>query len=350
MGTTEPPWTYVALLGVAGHGRSALFDALRGPDARAAHDVRAASVRTPGRQFRIVHGQDHADVMRVVFQQESVPDAVVPVVASDIGVTIGLREQLFAASRLGVPVPAVVLTRPGPHAEFVEQSLRLRLAECGYPADDVPVIHGDSPSELLAALERLPVAMPSEAPYVQAIAFVFQVQQRIIVAGAVERGRVRVPSEVEVIGLRPDPLAARIAALEFFGMTMNPEKFPCVGVQYVRREDLAPGQVLATPGTIRATQSFDAVVHLRPTSDDGRTAPVVTGDQLSFHLRNAEWPSRWTLLDGRKSFAPDEVCCVQFDLPPDRPVAVYPGLAFRVREDGRTIGWGRVMESRQLGR
>lgn len=286
MTATGQPRCIVALLGVAGHRLDRFVDTLRGEDECEAHGVRAVTVSAADRRFRIVHGADHAEIMQVLFQQEPVPHAAVPVVSTEIGVTVGLREQLFVASRLGVPVPAAVLTGGGVAFDFVERSLRLRLAECGYPADDVPVLPTEARGDFLDALNAVPAASP----------------------------------------------------LEPMGFTHD-TRFVLEGVG---PGELRVGQAIAAPSPPRAATTFEAIVHLRSMVADDPPSPIKSGDRGLLHLHNAHWLVRWTLLAGQDILASGEVGSVRVELSPVQALAVYPGLAFGVREGGRTVGWGRV--------
>lgn len=340
MTAAAPRPTYVALLGVAGHGIDALVDALGGDDEREAHGVRAVTVRTADRRFRVVHGNDHLDALQVLFLQEPVPHAAVPVVSTEIGVTVGLREQLFVASRLGVPVPAAVLTGGGAAFEFVERSLRMRLAEYGYPADDVPVLPAEAKGVLFAALNTVPAA--ADGPFLQAIEAVYHPDDRPAGFGSVERGEARVGDPVDLVGLRAEAFRTRIVQVESMGLAFDAEDGIGFVLEGVGPGELQVGQMIAAPGTVRAATTFEAVVHLRPDDRDGRAVALKCGYAGRLRLRNRDWSPQWTVLGDDAAIPAGEVGGVRVELSPDEALAVYPGLAFGVREGGRTVGWGRV--------
>jgi hypothetical protein len=181
----------------------------------------------------------------------------------------------------------------------------------------------------------------------------FTIRGRGIVAtGRIERGVCSVGDEIEIVGLNQAPKRATIAAIEAFQKTL--EKGVAgdhVGIliHNLHKDDIARGQVLAAPGTIKPHTKFEADVYFLPTSEGGRHTPFLAGYRPQFYFRNTDFPGSITSMidsDGNATelCMPGHRATMRVELNPDSPIALEEGLRFAIREGGRTVGSGVVRE------
>jgi elongation factor Tu len=271
------------------------------------------------------------------------------------------REHVVLARQVGVSHVVVALNKADMAdeeiAELVELEVRELLSTYGYPGDEVPVVRVSGLAALageerwvksiLDLLDAIDAAVPVPDRYVDA-PFLLAVENSLtitgrgtVVTGAIERGQVRIGDPVELIGLGA---AARsvVTSVETFGKTMDRAQAgdnAALLLRGVGRHQVRRGQVLATPGSLRAHQRFTATLHLLPAAEGGRGTPVRSGYTPQFYVRTTDVSGVLDL--GRPAAArPGET--VQVTVALGKPVALDAGQTFAIREGGRTVGAGTV--------
>jgi elongation factor Tu len=180
---------------------------------------------------------------------------------------------------------------------------------------------------------------------------VFQIEGRGTVAtGRIERGRVTVGDEVEIVGLTRRSRRAVVTSIETFNEVLeHGEAGDNVGVllRGVKRDEVERGQVLARPGSITPRTRFEAQVYVLAKEEGGRHTPFFSGYRPQFFFRTTDVTGAALLPEGTEMCMPGDHVQLQIELPEETPVALDEGLRFAIREGGRTVGSGKV--TRVLG-
>jgi len=185
-----------------------------------------------------------------------------------------------------------------------------------------------------------------DLPFLLSVEDVFSITGRGTVAtGRVERGKVKVGEEVEVVGLHAEPRKTVVTGVEMFRKTLDEaEAGDNVGVllRGVDREEIERGQVVAKPGSITPHTKFQGAVYILSETEGGRHTPFFDGYRPQFYFRTTDVTGSVHLPEDVKMVLPGDNVTVQVEL--IQPVAMEPGLRFAIREGGRTVGAGRVVE------
>ncbi|MFF3765401.1 GTP-binding protein [Streptomyces sp. NPDC001922] len=340
----------------------------RAPDA-AAHcatsgigHVGHVEYETDTRHYAHVDPPGHADFVKSMVTGAARLDGAVLVVSAPDGVMPQTADQVLLARQVGVEHIVVALTKADAGdadlTELVELQVRELLSRHGYAGDTLPVVRvsglralaGDprwvgAVEALLDAVDTY-VPLPerwADAPFLLPVEHVRTVAgSGTVVTGAVERGTVRAGDPVEVPGTGVRTL---VTGLEISGVpreSAEPGDSVAVLLRGVPREAVRRGHVLAEPGSVRPRRRFTARMYLLSAAEGGRGTPVVTGHRPWFHLRTAEVAGGIDV--GAAAVArPGETATVTVGL--DREVPLEAGLRFTVREGGRTVGAGTVIEA-----
>jgi elongation factor Tu len=248
--------------------------------------------------------------------------------------------------------------------ELVELEVRELLNEYGFPGDDVPVIRGsalkaldctspDCPDcqpiyELVNALdEYVPEPVREiDKPFLMPIEDVFSISGRgTVVTGRVERGKLTVGEEVEIVGLREESIKTVATGIEMFRKVLD-EALPGdnVGIllRGVGKDEVERGMVVAKPGSINPHKKFKAEVYILSKEEGGRHTPFFDGYQPQFYFRTTDVTGKVRLPEGVEMVMPGDN--VTFEVELLKPVAIEEGLRFAIREGGRTVGAGVVTE------
>ncbi|WP_433658689.1 EF-Tu/IF-2/RF-3 family GTPase [Nocardia sp. CA-128927] len=248
------------------------------------------------------------------------------------------------------------------HAELldlIELEVRELLTAQGYPGADVPVVRvsglraleGDErwTAALIELLDAIDTHVPipvryTDAPFLLPVENVLTITGRgTVVAGAVERGRVRLGDRVALLGL-DDELTSVVTGVETFGRTME---FAEAGddvallLRGIQRGQVRRGQVVAEPGSVAVHSRFTARVYLLGTAEGGRRTPITTGYRPQFYIRTGDVVGDVTLPGDTRVTMPGDTVDLTVEL--GRPTPVEPGLGFAIREGGRTVGAGTVL-------
>ena len=292
-------------------------------------------------------------------------DGGILVVAATDGPMPQTREHILLARQVGVPSLVVFLNKvdavDDPELlELVELEVRELLSSYDFPGDDIPVVQGSalkalegdeagekSIDALMAAVDSY-VPQPDrdiDKPFLMPIEDVFSISGRgTVVTGRVERGKVQVSEEIEIVGFK-DTEKKVVTGVEMFRKLLDAgEAGDNVGVllRGVEKNDVSRGQVLAKPGSITPHTKFKGEVYVLNKDEGGRHTPFFNGYRPQFYLRTTDVTGVATLPDGVEMVMPGDSVSIEVEL--ITPVALEKGLRFAIREGGRTVGSGTITE------
>ncbi len=291
-------------------------------------------------------------------------DGAILVVAATDGPMAQTREHILLARQVGVPYIVVFLNKcdmvdDEELLELVELEVRDLLSEYDFPGDDTPIVAGsalkalegdaeyeDKIMELMDAVdEYIPTPeRDTDKPFMMPVEDVFSITGRGTVAtGRVERGKVEVGNEVEIVGINPDITKTTVTGLEMFRKTLDyAEAGDNVGalLRGVTRENIERGQVLAQPGTITPHTKFEAEVYVLTKEEGGRHTPFLSNYRPQFYFRTTDITGVITLPEDTPMVMPGDNVTMSVEL--INPVAIEEGTNFSIREGGHTVGAGVV--------
>jgi elongation factor Tu len=320
---------------------------------------------TPKRHYAHVDCPGHADYIKNMITGAAQMDGAIVVVAATDGPMPQTREHVLLARQVEVPCIVVALNKvdavDDPELlDLVELEVRDLLKSYGFPGDEVPVVRvsalkalqGDPEGEagILALMDALDsyVPMPErqvDKPFLMPIEDVFSISGRgTVVTGRVERGRVKVGEEVEIVGFRPT-LKKVVTGVEMFRKLLDEGTAgDNIGVllRGTEKDDVERGQVLAKPGSITPHTKFKAEVYVLTKEEGGRHTPFFNGYRPQFYLRTTDVTGSMYLGEGVEMIMPGDNTQITAEL--ITPVAIEKGSKFAIREGGRTVGAGTVTE------
>ncbi len=327
---------------------------------------------TENRHYAHIDCPGHADYVKNMITGAAQMDGAILVVSAYDGPMPQTREHILLARQVNVPKVIVFLNKvdlvDDPELlDLVELEIRELLNKYQFPGDETPIIRGsaiaamkaesiDDPAcqpivELLKAMdEYIPVPKrETELPFLMPVEDVFSIKGRGTVGtGRVERGKIHVGDEVEIIGLSKEIRKTVVTGVEMFNKTLDEgQAGDNIGVllRGVEKKDLERGQVIAKPGSITPHTKFHAQVYVLTKEEGGRHTPFFPGYKPQFYFRTTDVTgSVLTLMseDGK----PAEMCMpgdnITMDIEIISPIAMEEGLRFAIREGGRTVGAGVV--------
>jgi elongation factor Tu len=296
-------------------------------------------------------------------------DGAILVVAANDGPMPQTREHLLLARQVGVPRIVVALNKvdtvDDPDLlELVEMEVRELLSKYEFPGEEVPIVRcnalavmqtmgkddaaGKCIDELMNALDTY-IPTPERAedkPFLMSVEDVFSIKGRGTVAtGRIERGKVKVGDEVEIIGLMKAPRKTVVTGVEMFQKTLE---YGVAGdnvgalLRGIERTEIERGQVLAKPGSITPHTEFESQVYILSKEEGGRHTPFFTGYRPQFYFRTTDVTGSVTLPEGVEMCMPGDNVKMVVKLIEDSPIAMEENLRFAIREGGRTVGSGVV--------
>jgi elongation factor Tu len=319
------------------------------------------------RHYAHVDCPGHADYVKNMITGAAQMDGAILVVSAADGPMPQTREHILLARQVGVPRIIVFLNKvdlvdDSELLELVELEVRELLSIYNFPGDDTPVIRGAAfpalqnpkDAEKSKCIQELMDALDSyipeptreiDKPFLMSVEDVFSIKGRGTVAtGRIERGRVKVGEEVEIVGLAEAPRKTVVTGVEMFNKTLDSgQAGDNVGVllRGIEKEDIERGQVICKPGSINPHTQFEAEVYVLTKEEGGRHTPFFTGYRPQFYFRTTDVTGKLELLGGAEMCMPGDNVTVTVDLG-DKPIAMEEGLRFAVREGGRTVGSGVV--------
>jgi elongation factor Tu len=295
-------------------------------------------------------------------------DGAILVVSASDGPMPQTREHILLARQVGVPSVVVFLNKvdtvDDPELlDLVELEIRELLSKYEYPGDDTPIIRGsalaaiqaktaDDPGcnsikELMNALDNYipePVRV-TDKPFLLSVEDVFSIEGRgTVVTGRIERGIIKVGEEVEIVGLRPT-VKTTATGVEMFRKLLDEGRAgDNVGVllRSTKKEDVERGQVLAKPGSITPHTKFKCEVYVLSKEEGGRHTPFFKGYRPQFYFRTTDVTGDVMLPEGVEMVMPGDNIGMTVTL--IAPIAMEKSMRFAIREGGRTVGAGTVVE------
>ena len=307
----------------------------------------------------------HADYVKNMITGAAQMDGGILVVSAADGPMPQTREHILLSRQVGVPRLVVFLNKcdmvdDEELLELVEMEVRDLLSEYDFPGDEVPVIHGSALlalqgqpeweakiNELMAAVdEYIPTpARQTDLPFLMPVEDVFSITGRGTVAtGRVERGVVKVGDVVEIIGYH-DTKSTTVTGVEMFRKLLDQaEAGDNIGalLRGVSREEIQRGQVLAKPGSVKPHTKFTSEVYVLSKEEGGRHTPFFGNYRPQFYFRTTDVTGVIQLPEGVEMVMPGDNVAMTVEL--IAPIAVEKGTKFSIREGGRTVGAGSVVD------
>jgi elongation factor Tu len=320
---------------------------------------------SPNRHYAHVDCPGHADYVKNMITGAAQMDGAILVVSAADGPMPQTREHILLARQVGVPYIVVYLNKAdmvddAELLELVELEVRELLSTYQFPGDKTPIITGSAlkawegdTSEMGAlSIEKLVAAMDEYIPvperavdgaFLMPIEDVFSISGRgTVVTGRIERGRVKVGEEVEIVGIK-DTTKTTCTGVEMFRKLLDEgQAGDNVGVllRGTKREDVERGQVLCKPGSIKPHTKFEAEVYVLTKEEGGRHTPFFKGYRPQFYFRTTDVTGACELPEGVEMVMPGDNIKMVVTL--INPIAMEDGLRFAIREGGRTVGAGVV--------
>jgi len=324
--------------------------------------------QTDSRHYAHVDCPGHADYIKNMITGAAQMDGAILVVGADDGPMPQTREHILLARQVGVPRIVVFLNKTDmvddeELIELVELELRELLDKYEFPGDDTPIIRGsalkalesddpdsDAAKPVFELMDAIDAYIPEpkrdiDKPFLMPIEDVFSISGRgTVVTGRVERGKVLVGDEIEIVGIRPTTKTVCTGVEMFRKLLDEGQAGDNIGVllRGTKREDVERGQVLAVPGSITPHTRFKAEVYVLSKEEGGRHTPFFSGYRPQFYFRTTDVTGILTLPEGVEMVMPGDNVTISAEL--ITPIAMEKELRFAVREGGRTVGAGVVAE------
>jgi len=322
---------------------------------------------TDKRHYAHVDCPGHADYVKNMITGAAQMDGGILVVSAADGAMPQTREHIVLARNVGVPALVVFLNKVDmvddpDMIDMVEEELREMLSQYDYPGDEIPIVRGSALKALEGdkseigegSIKKLMEAVDSyipepkrdiDKPFAMPIEAVFSIPGRGTVAtGRIERGKIKVGDEVDIVGLGSD-LKSVVTGVEMFRKTMN-EGFAGHNVglllRGIKAEEVDRGMVVAAPGSITPHKKFNCQVYILTKEEHGRHNPFFSGYRPQFYFRTTDVTGIVTLPEGREMVMPGDNVELSVEL--ISPIAMEKDLRFAIREGGRTVGSGVVTE------
>ena len=320
---------------------------------------------TEKRHYAHVDCPGHADYVKNMITGAAQMDGSILVIAATDGPMAQTREHILLARQVGVPYIVVFLNKcdmvdDEELIDLVEMETRELLSEYGFPGDDIPVIRGSALGALngdpkwVAKVEELMDTVDSyiptperdnAKPFLMPIEDVFTITGRgTVVTGRVERGSVKVGDTVEIIGIK-DTQTSVVTGVEMFRKLLDyAEAGDNIGVllRGINRDQVQRGQVLAKPKSVTPHSKFTAQVYVLSKDEGGRHTPFFSNYRPQFYFRTTDVTGVITLAAGTEMVMPGDNTVMTVEL--IHHIAMEQGTKFSIREGGRTVGAGSVVE------
>jgi elongation factor Tu len=383
----KKPHVNVGTIGHVDHGKTTLTSALTkvmgakfGGEFKAYDQIDAApeekargitiatahvEYESPKRHYAHVDCPGHADYIKNMITGAAQMDGAILVVSAADGPMPQTREHILLARQVGVPYIVVYMNKAdmvddAELLELVELEVRDLLSTYEFPGDDTPIIIGSALKALEGdkselgepSIEKLIEAMDSyipepvraiDGPFLMPIEDVFSISGRgTVVTGRVERGKIKVGEEIEIVGIRPTQKTTCTGVEMFRKLLDEGQAGDNVGVllRGTKREEVERGQVLAKPASITPHTKFESEVYVLTKEEGGRHTPFFKGYRPQFYFRTTDVTGAVELPSGTEMVMPGDNIKMVVTL--ISPIAMEEGLRFAIREGGRTVGAGVV--------
>ena len=328
-----------------------------------------AEYETENRHYAHIDCPGHADYIKNMITGAAQMDGAILVVSAADGAMPQTREHILLARQVGVPYIIVYLNKvdmvDDPELlELVELELRDLLNEYQFPGEEIPIIAGSAlkavegdegetgEQSVVKLLEALDTYVPTperdiDRPFLMPVEDVFTITGRgTVVTGRVDRGKIKVGEEVEIVGLSQKEIRrTTVTGVEMFRKLLDEgEAGDNIGLllRGVERKEVQRGQVVAAPGSITPHTAFKAEVYVLTKEEGGRHTPFFSGYRPQFYFRTTDVTGTLKLPEGVEMVMPGDNVTIEAEL--ITPIAMEKEVRFAVREGGRTVGAGVVAE------
>ncbi len=321
---------------------------------------------TEKRHYAHIDCPGHADYVKNMITGAAQMDGAILVVSAPDGPMPQTREHILLARQVNIPAIVVFINKTDmvddPElVDLVEVEVRDLLKKYEFPGDEIPVIKGsalkalEGDAEGMKSIEELMKAVDDyiptpvrelDKPFLMPIEDVFSIKGRgTVVTGRIERGRIKVNDEVEVVGLR-DTQKSVVTGVEMFKKTLDTgEAGDNVGLllRGIERSQVERGQVVAAVGSVKPHTEFEAETYILSKDEGGRHTPFFSGYKPQFYIRTTDVTGEVTLPKEVEMVMPGDNVKIIVKL--IQPIAVEEGLRFAIREGGHTVGAGVVSKT-----
>ncbi|MCZ2442768.1 MAG: elongation factor Tu [Flavobacteriales bacterium] len=321
---------------------------------------------TANRHYAHVDCPGHADYVKNMVTGAAQMDGAILVVASTDGPMPQTREHILLARQVGVPKIVVFMNKvdmvdDAELLDLVEMEIRDLLSFYEFDGDNTPIVRGsalgalngeekwvNTVKELMTQVDNYIPLPPREVdkPFLMPVEDVFSITGRGTVAtGRIETGVINVGEEVEIMGMQEEKMKSVVTGVEMFRKLLDRgEAGDNVGLllRGIDKKDIRRGMVIAKPGSITPHTEFKAEIYVLKKEEGGRHTPFHNKYRPQFYLRTTDVTGEITLPEGREMVMPGDNVTISVKL--IMPVAMDKGLRFAIREGGRTVGAGQVIE------
>jgi len=326
-------------------------------------NIHHCEYETASRHYAHIDCPGHADFVKNMITGAAQMDGAILVVSAPDGPMPQTREHILLARQVNVPAIVVFLNKvdmvDDPELlDLVEMEIKELLAKYQFPADKVPIIRGsalkglegdaEGEKSILELMKAVDETIPTptrdlDKPFLMPVEDVFSIKGRgTVVTGRVERGKVKVNEEVEIVGIKPTKKVV-VTGVEMFRKTLDEgQAGDNIGIllRGIEKEDVERGQVLAKPGTITPHTEFESEVYILTKEEGGRHTPFFSGYRPQFYIRTTDVTGEIALPAGVEMVMPGDNAKMTVKL--IVPVAMEEGLRFAIREGGHTVGAGVI--------
>ena len=321
---------------------------------------------TPKKHYAHVDAPGHADYIKNMITGAAQMDGAILVVSATDGAMPQTREHVLLARQVGVPNMMVFInkcdmTDDETMVDFVEEEIRGLLTKYKYDGEKTPFIRGsalkaleennsegDWSKKILELVDTMDEYFPvpereTDKPFLMPIEDVFSIEGRgTVVTGRIERGKVKVGEEIEIVGIK-DTSKAVVTGIETFNKQLSEGVAgdnAGILLRGKKKEDLHRGQILAAAGSVKPHTEFEAEVYILSKEEGGRHTPFMKGYKPQFYVRTTDTTGEVILKEGSEMVMPGDTANVTVKLV--APIALEEGQRFAMREGGKTVGAGVV--------
>ncbi len=321
---------------------------------------------TDKRHYAHIDTPGHADYIKNMITGAAQMDGAILVVAATDGLMPQTREHVLLARQVGVPKIIVFINKvdmvDDPELiDLVEEEVRDLLDKYEYDGKNVPVIRGsalkaleatsvddENVKKVLELVDALDESIPEpireiDKPFLMPVEDIFSIEGRgTVVTGRIERGRIKVGEEVEIVGIKPT-VKTTLTGIEMFNKSLDEGiagDNAGILLRGLKKDDITRGQVLAKPGSVTPHTDFESEVYILNKEEGGRHTPFFSGYKPQFYIRTTDVTGEVTLAEDVKMVMPGDT--VTFKVKLVAPVALEEKQRFAIREGGKTVGAGVV--------
>ncbi len=323
---------------------------------------------TDKRHYAHIDCPGHADYIKNMITGAAQMDGSILVIAATDGPMPQTREHILLARQVGVPAMVVFLNKTDmvedkELIDLVKEEVKDLLKKYEFPGDEIPIIEGSSLKALecgcgkadcphcgpiMKVIEALDNYIPEpkrdmDKPFLMPIEDIFSIEGRgTVVTGKIERGKIKLNEEIEIVGLRPTQKTV-VTGIEMFRKSLEEGLAgdnAGILLRGIKKTDVERGQVIAAPGTVTPHTEFEGQVYILSKEEGGRHTPFFTGYKPQFYIRTTDVTGEATLPEGTEMAMPGDTLNLKIKL--YKQIALEEQQRFAIREGGKTVGAGVV--------